>query len=283
MKKITLLLAMLIGGLPFINAQNTVEVDANAAFVGYANVFDLPADGGAFVFGDVWGVADLKTVIDTGAGTVTLQPNFSAWDPADPFWVNQTTGEGNKTFEGNTYVEDSSLIGEELTFIGGCVSNTIDAGYEVVAFIKIFNSDFSVLKEETAVLVEGENFSITYTDVAPEDTHAQYGFKVTGPNADPADEAMLGSVVVSATFLGTNDLNVAKVSLYPNPASTSININAEEMLESVRIFNVLGQEVMNVTPSDRNVTLEISSLQRGVYLADVVTSVGSKTIKFIKE
>jgi hypothetical protein len=281
MKKITLLLAMLIGGLPFINAQNTIEVDANAAFVGYANVFDLPADGGAYVFGDVWGVPDLKTVIDAGAGTITLQPNFSAWDPADPFWV--VGGEGNKTFEGNTYVEDSSLTGEELTFIGGTVSNTIDAGYEVVAFIKVFNADFSVLKIETASLVAGENFSITYTDVEPADAVVQYGFQVTGPNADPADEAMLGSVVVSATILGTNDSNLAKVSLFPNPATSSININADEPLESVRIFNVLGQEVINITTSDRNVSVDISSLQRGVYLADVVTSVGSKTIKFIKE
>ena len=285
MKKITLLLAMLIGSLPFINAQNTVEVDANADFIGYANVFDLPVDGGGFQFGSGWGVADLKTVVDAGAGTITLQPNFNTYadNPTDPFWVNQTTGEGNKTFEGNTYVEDNSLVGSELTFIGGAVSHSIDAGYEVVAFIKVFNADFSVLKEETTTLVEGQNFSVTYTNVEAEDAVVQYGFKVTGPNANPADEAMLGSVVVSATFLGTNDLNLAKVALYPNPASTSININAEEMLESVRIFNVLGQEVMNVNPSDRNVSIEISSLQRGVYLANVVTNVGVKTIKFIKE
>lgn len=285
MKKITLLLVMLIGGFPLVNAQNTVEVDANAAFLGYANVFDLPVDGGAFQFGSAWGIPELKTVIDAGAGTITLQPNFNTYadNPTDPFWVNQSTGEGNKIFEGNTYVEDNTLIGSELTFIGGVVSNTIDAAYAVKAFIKVFNADFSVVKEVNTTLVAGQNFSVTYTDVEPEDTFVQYGFQVLGVNANPADEAALGSVVVSATLLGVNDLNAVDVVIYPNPAKENISISANDVLTNVTVFNVLGQRIMNSSPNDLSTNINVSGLQRGIYIVNIETNVGTKTIKFIKD
>ncbi len=35
-------------------AQNTVTVDAGAAQIGYANVFETPTNGGAYVFGQDW-------------------------------------------------------------------------------------------------------------------------------------------------------------------------------------------------------------------------------------
>lgn len=275
-------LAIMLVALPFIGeAQNTVEVDANATFVGYANVFDLPADGGAFIFGDVWAVPDLKTVVDPGAGTITLQPNFSAWDPADPFWVEG--GEGNKTFEGNTYVEDNSLVGSELTFIGGTVSNTIDAGYDVIAFIKVFNSDFSVLKEETTTLTAGQNFEVNYTNVEGSDAFVQYGFKVTGPNADPADEGALGSVVVSPTFLGVNDADALNLAVYPNPSNNVWNIaTSNDVINTIELFDVLGKKVSTVTVDSNRASINNEALGQGIYLAKVSTSNGQKTIKLIK-
>ncbi|MGB1451901.1 MAG: hypothetical protein ACPG7E_09345, partial [Marinirhabdus sp.] len=221
MKKVTLFLAVLVGACTLTTAQNTVEIDANAEFFGYANVFETPANGGDFVFGDPWGVPDLKTVVDPSAGTLTLQPNFNTYgdNPTDPFWVDQTTGEGNKVFQGLTYIEDNSLVGSELTFVGGCVSKTIDAGYDVVAFIRVFDVNYTLLAEETADLVAGQTFAVNYTNVEPEDAVIQYGFSVKGINADPADEAILGSVVVGAESLGINDVAQVTVSTYPNPVA----------------------------------------------------------------
>ena len=74
-------------------AQNSVSVDTNAEWIGYANIFD-PATGD-FVFGENWGVADIKSTVDASGGTITLQPNFNTYadNPTDPFWVDQTTGE----------------------------------------------------------------------------------------------------------------------------------------------------------------------------------------------
>lgn len=267
-------------------AQNTVEVDANAEFLGYANVFETPANGGAFVFGDSWGVPDLKTVVDAGGGTITLQPNFNTYgdNPTDPFWVDQNTLEGNKTFEGNTFLEDNSLAGSELTFNGYCMSNTIDAGYAVTAFIKVFNADFSVLKIETADLVAGQNFSINYTNVEGADTVVQYGFSVTGINANPVDESALGSVVVTAPVLGVNDFEALTVSAFPNPTNSQWNINSgNQSMTSIEVFNVLGKKVRSLSVNSNSATINAADLANGLYIANISTATTQKTLQLVKK
>ena len=268
------------------NAQNTVVADASAEYLGYANVFETIANGGAFVFGSGWGVADLKSVVDAGAGTVTLQPNFNTYgdNPGDPFWIDPATGLGNKQFEGNTFIENNTnLIGSELTFTGGVAAYTLDPAYVAIAFIKVFNADFSVLKIETAPLVAGQDFSITYTNVEPEDTTIQYGYQVLGLNANPADEDALGSIVIVDTVLGANDFDTTSISTYPNPVTSKLNIQSEELITSVSIFNTLGQKVLNVAAGSLNLSLDMSTLSPGVYVANIATDNGSKTMKVIKK
>jgi len=286
MKKMYILFSVLLSTAFMTNAQNTVVADAGAEYLGYANVFETIANGGAFVFGSGWGVADLKSVVDAGAGSVTLQPNFNTYgdNPGDPFWIDPATGLGNKQFEGNTFVENNTnLIGSELTFTGGVASNTLDPAYVAIAFIKVFNADFSVLKLETAPLVAGQDFSITYTNVEPGDTTIQYGYQVLGLNANPADEAALGSIVIVDTVLGSNDFDTTSISAYPNPVTSKLNIQSEELITSVSIFNTLGQKVLNVAGGSLNLSVDMSTLSPGVYVANVATDNGSKTMKVIKK
>ncbi|MCH9661761.1 MAG: T9SS type A sorting domain-containing protein [Bacteroidetes bacterium] len=284
MRKMYYLLALALCFSFASQAQNTVEVDANADFVGFMNVFETPANGQGYVFGDSWGVPDLKTTVDAGAGTITLQPNFNTYDAADPFWVDQTTLEGNKFMEANTFVEDNSLAGEELTFNGYTNSNDLDANYEVMAFIKVFNADFSVLKIETAPLVAGQNFSINYTNVEGADTVVQYGFFVAGINANPVDESALGSVVVSAPLLGTNDVAAINVSVYPNPSNSVWNIETtNQNISTVEIYNILGKKVQSTPSNSTSVSINNESLAKGIYLAKISTDAGDVSVKLIKQ
>jgi len=188
-----------------------INFDPAANYIGYMNVFETPANGGGFVFGSPWGVPDLKTVVDPTPvdGSVTIYPNFNTYDdnPTDPFWVDQTTGLGNKTMEANTYVDDPSLAQQELIWTGYVLSNTIDPSYQAEAFIKVFNANFSVLKIETAPLIEGEYFEVSYTNVEPDDTFVQYGWYVVGLNASSANEGALGNVVIGTQPAGCGDFS----------------------------------------------------------------------------
>jgi len=276
-------IAAALGFTMGVVAQNSVSVDAGAAWLGYANIFD-PATGD-FVFGEPWGVPDIKTVVDAGAGTLTLQPNFNTYaaNPTDPFWVDQTTGLGAKIFEGNSYVEDNSLAGVELTFSGNVNSNTLDGAYDALAFIKVFNANYSVLKIATAPLT-GANFEVVFTDVNPaEDAVVQYGFQIIGLNANPDDEATLGSVVVSGGALSVNDFNTASFSVAPNPSNSVWNVrSAQYDMTQVVLFDVLGKKVAQFNNPGTALAIDNSNLSKGAYFAQINTASGSTTVQLMK-
>lgn len=156
--------------------------------------------------------------------------------------------------------------------------------YNMYAFIKVFNSDFSVLKDVYASLEEaGTDFSFTFDDIGDEDAFVQYGFGVSGINANPADETTLGSVVVTSNTLSVSDFNTINVSLFPNPTTNNISIQSDKQITDVAIYNTLGQTVKNASPQATNFSIETSNLNTGVYFVTLKTDAASKTIKFIKQ
>ena len=67
----SLSLLALFGGIIQGSSQTSVLVDPTKGWVGYVNVFALPADGGAYMFGSPWGVAALTAYYDATTNTVT--------------------------------------------------------------------------------------------------------------------------------------------------------------------------------------------------------------------
>ncbi len=67
-------------------------------------------------------------------------------------------------------------------------------------------------------------------------------------------------------------------SYYPNPASNKLNLTALNTIEEVNIYNLMGQKVMTFMPNSLNVTLDISKLNKGVYL--VKTQVDGEFMAF---
>lgn len=75
----------------------------------------------------------------------------------------------------------------------------------------------------------------------------------------------------------------SEVSLYPNPAANQITLEAKEDIQKVLIYNLLGQELLTQKTNSNKVNLNISGLQKGIYIAKT-TSAGKETMtKFIKE
>ena len=167
---------------------------------------------------------------------------------------------------------------------GNTVNSTMFlTDYNSYAFIKVFNSDFSILKDVYAPLVAGTDFSFTFDDIDDTDAFVQYGFGIAGINANPADEATLGSVVVTTNSLAVSDFNAINVSLFPNPTSDNITIESDKHITDVLIYNTLGQTVKSASPQATNFSVETSYLNSGVYFVNLKTDTASKTLKFIKQ
>ncbi len=83
--------------------------------------------------------------------------------------------------------------------------------------------------------------------------------------------------------LATSSFVAAKIKMYPNPATTNFTIEAPENVEQVSVFNMIGQEVITSTPNNKTVTVDVSSLQVGVYVVRTSINGNVASTRFIKE
>jgi len=279
------------------SGPNVINVDPSAAWSGFANVFELPANGGGYAFGQAWGVADLKTVVDAGAGNITLKPNFNTWEenPADDFWTTGGVGTSvaNKVFEANTFIEDNMLADEDLTFYGNVASVDIPSGYTVTAFIKGLdpNNGFTDVVGVSADLLGGGEFSIMATAAQLSTTTTpgiiiQYGFQVVGPIADPVSETAraINGVQIIPSALGVDDLSATDFAVYPNPTQNEWNIKTNgQNITSVQVFDMLGKNVITITPNNTSAKIDASALPAGLYFARMTSEAGIKSVKLVKQ
>lgn len=84
--------------------------------------------------------------------------------------------------------------------------------------------------------------------------------------------------------LSNDEFEQQLFNIYPNPASSMINIKSNLVLSSIDIFNQLGQRVIYLK-SDQLISnsIDINGLAKGMYLMTVKADDKQQTIKFIKE
>jgi plastocyanin len=99
---------------------------------------------------------------------------------------------------------------------------------------------------------------------------------------------MVGSfTATAATGIGENSLT-KEFAVYPNPATSVLNINAGQIGELI-VSDVLGKSIKQVntnelTSNNNTYQLDVSDLQNGIYIISLIPSDNKKrvSIKFIK-
>ncbi|GAA4268409.1 T9SS type A sorting domain-containing protein [Hyunsoonleella aestuarii] len=140
--------------------------------------------------------------------------------------------------------------------------------------------DFNIIGVGTATGVSNP-VDITYTWLYS----TTYSWSITSTNC-------LGNVT-SSTFsftteadpaLSVSEFDTNKFSVYPNPAKNSLNIKSDISFYSVEIYNQLGQSVIQVNADELvNKSVNISSLNNGIYFMKISAIGREQTLKFVKE
>ena len=170
--------------------------DSTEPWLGFMNWTDLdnsPADDG----GGAWGVPDLVSTFDDGAGTLTLSPN-TIGDPS-PYWYPGGAGTpGGKSMEANLYIEDTGTYnGQTVTFEGIVLDNTFTE-HATRVFVSDFAPDYSSRVDSFVDLAGPGEFSVSLATINDPTRHVQYGFQTSGPNVWPGLEEPFGSLTVTA-------------------------------------------------------------------------------------
>ena len=85
-----------------------------------------------------------------------------------------------------------------------------------------------------------------------------------------------------AAALGVNSFNASNIRMYPNPTSSVFTIEANDVIENVTLYNVLGQQVLAKTSNSNSVTLDVANLQTGVYVVKTMIGGVASTSRLVK-
>ena len=111
-------------------------------------------------------------------------------------------------------------------------------------------------------------------------TWFQYKFDVL---AATAGTVYFDNVYFTSSTLGVAKFDTSKVTIYPNPTSNNLTIEAKTSIEKVSIYNVLGQEILSKNPISETVTLDISNFDTGVYFVKTVVDGKVNTSRIVKQ
>ncbi len=128
--------------------------------------------------------------------------------------------------------------------------------------------------EAIAKIIDGQNFYgyPTYCVVCP-DLKLHFGI------CFPPEPECFDEYIISCGALSTDesDASLQQVTVYPNPASTFIDISSgQEKIKSVVLFNSMGEMVKNLTSSSNLMRIPVDGLPKGIYM--VKTETGSGTV-----
>ena len=115
-----------------------------------------------------------------------------------------------------------------------------------------------------------------FLDTAANQNGEAFGLWVALPAGGSLVELPLATV-------GTDEFTDNNFSYYPNPVEQRLNFETNGLVEDVTIFNMLGQEVLNVQPEKVSPQINLSGLQYGTYMMRVSIDGTTRTFRIIKK
>ncbi|MCB0465170.1 MAG: T9SS type A sorting domain-containing protein [Aequorivita sp.] len=84
-------------------------------------------------------------------------------------------------------------------------------------------------------------------------------------------------------LIGIDENSFEGFKFYPNPAQDVLNLSANNTIESVSMFSLLGQKVLETSINQNETSINIASLTPGVYIMKAMIDGNAATYKFIKQ
>lgn len=93
------------------------------------------------------------------------------------------------------------------------------------------------------------------------------------------DYISIDDVLVSGVLaVGTNEFKGFQYSV----ANNTLNLSSSIKMNSIALYNMLGQQVVSQKLNNTNESVNISELQSGVYIATISIDGASKSFKIVK-
>ena len=91
------------------------------------------------------------------------------------------------------------------------------------------------------------------------------------------------SLAVTITTLANQDFDMTQFTYYPNPVIDLLNISYSQDMTSVKVFNMIGQQLMSKQINSNTAQIDMSRYANGAYFIQVTTENAMKTVRVIKK
>jgi hypothetical protein len=240
-----------------------------------------------------------ETVPNTIGLPITLEggqaPAFSDFNGSSSIAIANPDASGANTSANviqNTVPSNAAFAGVNFPV------NNIDITTDKVFSLSVWSSLPNIpvlLKLENASGVNTERSAVTTTTNAWETITFDFtdegqltyqsvtifmNFNIT----DAAEQVYYWDNLVLGEPLGVSENTLANITLYPNPATSVVVLQASQEIATIQVLNLLGQRISSVTVNNTKSTINVSDLSAGTYIANVLFSNGNtQNINFIKK
>lgn len=216
---------------------------------------------------------DSETTYSVSLRTICSNEESSDWAYNGDF----TTLEATQECDAVTDVEVSEITATEATVSWTASATAVD-GYVVDVYEAGADVD-----TDTAVFTEVVAAGVTTVEVTDLTHLTSYDVYVTSDCGN--GETAISDVVSFTTedIASVGDFDFVKLTLYPNPVSTELNISAAKIIDEVQVYNILGQHVMTRKSNDSEITLDVTRLPSATYVLKVTVEGVVSTARFVKK
>lgn len=88
---------------------------------------------------------------------------------------------------------------------------------------------------------------------------------------------------LQSSSLSASEATLDTFKFYPNPVKNVLNISNSDVIQTVEVYNIVGQNVMAAKFDATQASLDFSSLQSGTYIVKAATANAVKTFKIAKQ
>jgi hypothetical protein len=103
---------------------------------------------------------------------------------------------------------------------------------------------------------------------------------------DPCSGASFGQAedyTVSVGTLSNTSFDSTDFTYYPNPVNDILSISTASTVDNIKVYNMLGQMVVETAPKVSNPQVDMNELQSGVYLVTLEVEGSLQTFRVIKQ
>jgi hypothetical protein len=121
------------------------------------------------------------------------------------------------------------------------------------------------------------------SSIAAIDTYTNVTLVFGGAGHAESGTFYVKDLIPVSTTLSTAESSKISFKMYPNPSQDNWTIKTQNIeISDINVYNILGKNILSITPNASQVTIEGTNLTAGLYFAEIRTAKGTEKVKLVK-